>query len=86
MKKNKGLMHSAAAAPHIFWAALFIVVPLLIVIYYAFTDVEGGFSMENIFGLTEYFDIFLNRMLMCRSAAEMLGCKFRLTVNGGKVL
>ena len=59
MKKNKGLMHSAAAAPHIFWAALFIVVPLLIVIYYAFTDDGGGFSMENIFGLTEYFDIFL---------------------------
>ena len=59
MKKNKGLMHSAAAAPHIVWAALFIAVPLLIVIYYAFTDGEGGFSMENIFGLTEYFDIFL---------------------------
>ena len=52
-------MRSAAAAPHIFWAALFIVVPLLIVIYYAFTSPEGGFSMENIFGLTEYFDIFL---------------------------
>ena len=28
----------------------------------------------------------LQRMLMCRSAAEMLGQKFRLTVNGGKVL
>ena len=28
----------------------------------------------------------LRRMLMCRRAAEMLGCKFRLTVNGGKVL
>jgi len=25
-------------------------------------------------------------MLMCRSAADMLGAKFRLTVNGGKVL
>ena len=59
MKKNKGLMHSAAAAPHTVWAALFIVVPLLIVIYYAFTDGDGGFSMENIFGLTDYFDIFL---------------------------
>ena len=34
----------------------------------------------------EYFDIFLTRMLMCRGAAEMLGCQFRLTVNGGKVL
>ena len=59
MKRNKSLMHSAAAAPHIVWAALFIAVPLLIVIYYAFTDGEGGFSMENIFGLTDYFDIFL---------------------------
>ena len=41
---------------------------------------------EDICTMYEYFDIFLSRMLMCRSAAEMLGCKFRLTVNGGKVL
>ena len=41
---------------------------------------------EDICTMYEYFDIFLNRMLMCRSAAEMLGSKFRLTVNGGKVL
>ena len=41
---------------------------------------------EDICTMYEYFDIFLGRMLMCRRAAEMLGCKFRLTVNGGKVL
>ena len=41
---------------------------------------------EHICTMYEYFDIFLNRMLMCRGAAEMLGCQFRLTVNGGKVL
>ena len=41
---------------------------------------------EDICTMYEYFDIFLGRMLMCRSAAEMLGCSFRLTVNGGKVL
>lgn len=41
---------------------------------------------EDICTMYEYFDIFLNRMLMCRGAAEMLGYKFRLTVNGGKVL
>ena len=41
---------------------------------------------ESICTMYEYFDIFLTRMLMCRSAAEMLGQKFRLTVNGGKVL
>ena len=41
---------------------------------------------EDICTMYEYFDIFLGRMMMCRSAAEMLGTKFRLTVNGGKVL
>ena len=41
---------------------------------------------ESICTLYEYFDIFLNRMMMCRGAAEMLGYQFRLTVNGGKVL
>ena len=41
---------------------------------------------EEICTMYEYFDIFLGRMMMCRSAAEMLGAKFRLTVNGGKVL
>lgn len=41
---------------------------------------------DSICTMYEYFDIFLNRMLMCRAAAEMLGYQFRLTVNGGKVL
>lgn len=41
---------------------------------------------ESICSMYEYFDIFLGRMMMCRGAAEMLGAKFRLSVNGGKVL
>lgn len=41
---------------------------------------------ETICTMYEYFDIFLNRMLMSRKAAEMLGTTFRLVVNGNKVL
>ena len=41
---------------------------------------------ENICTMYEYFDIFLGRMMMCRKAAEILGAKFKLTVNGSKVL
>ena len=41
---------------------------------------------ESICTMYEYFDIFLQRMLMSRSAAEMLGAKFSLKVNGSKVL
>ena len=41
---------------------------------------------ENICTMYEYFEIFLERMVMCRRAAEVLGRQFRLTVNGNKVL
>jgi metal-dependent HD superfamily phosphatase/phosphodiesterase len=34
----------------------------------------------------EYFEIFLDRMLMCRRAAEFLGCGFKLQINGIKLL
>jgi metal-dependent HD superfamily phosphatase/phosphodiesterase len=33
----------------------------------------------------EYFEIFLGRMQMCRKAAEMLECRFKLTINGAEL-
>jgi hypothetical protein len=32
--------------------------------------------------VTEYFEIFVLRMVMCRRAADYLGCKFGLEING----
>ena len=40
---------------------------------------------ESICSIMDYFEIFLQRMLMCKRAAEMLGSKFKLTANGHKV-
>jgi len=34
----------------------------------------------------EYFEIFLSRMIMCRRAASVLGCKFELLINGAKLI
>lgn len=34
----------------------------------------------------DYFEIFLERMLLCRRAADKLGLRFRLTVNGQSML
>jgi len=34
----------------------------------------------------EYFEIFLSRMQMCRSAAEVLDAKFGLVINGARLL
>ena len=52
-------MQSIAAAPHVFWSVLFIVLPLLIVLFYAFTGEDGGFSIWNIVALKGYLPIFL---------------------------
>lgn len=41
---------------------------------------------DTICSVLDYFEIFTQRMLMCRRAAEKLGCRFRLTANGSKVL
>ena len=59
MKKKRSIMHSIAAAPHIFWAILFIILPLIIVVYYAFTDENGAFTFENILSLEDYIPIFV---------------------------
>ena len=40
----------------------------------------------KICSVLDYFEIFTQRMLMCRRAAEKLGCSFCLMANGSKVL
>lgn len=36
------------AAPYLFWAVSFILIPLCMVFYYGFTDRSGAFTLENI--------------------------------------
>ncbi len=42
------------ASPYVVWSAIFIIVPLLMVAYYSFTDESGNFSLENIAKIVEY--------------------------------
>lgn len=58
MKKGS-LFQRMAAAPHIVWMILFIVAPMLFVLYFAFTDGEGHFSFSNILSLSQYSNVFI---------------------------
>lgn len=40
---------------------------------------------ESICSMIDYFEIFLQRMLMCKRAAELLGLRFKMTANGNKI-
>ena len=56
--KKKSLLERAAAAPHIVWSIMFIVAPMLFVLYFAFTDADGHFSFANIASLSQYSNVF----------------------------
>lgn len=45
MNKNKVRLLSG---PYLFWALSFILIPLLMIFYYGFTDAEGHFTLSNI--------------------------------------
>ncbi len=58
--KQRSLLQRCLAAPHMVWTALFIVAPLVFVVYYAFTDADGAFTFDNILKAveTDYMVIF----------------------------
>ncbi len=57
--KKRSLMERIAAVPHALWSVLFIVVPLLIVVYYSFTDSNFSFTLSNFSELGKYSRTFL---------------------------
>lgn len=49
------------AGPYLLWITAFIVIPLLFVIYYGFTDSKGRFTLENVSAITqkEYYNALI---------------------------
>ena len=45
--KNHGIKRPIFASPYILWIIIFTIVPCLLVGYYAFTDVNGQFTLDN---------------------------------------
>ena len=56
---QSNIFQKMAAVPHTFWTVLFIVAPMLFVLYFAFTDGEGRFSFSNITQLGQYTNVFI---------------------------
>ena len=59
MKKGRSVFERIAGAPYMVWSALFIIAPLLFVVYFAFTDRNGNFTFDNIMSLSSYSDTFV---------------------------
>ncbi len=61
MNKRSTALRKLAAAPHIVWAVLFILAPLVFVVYYAFTDSQGAFTLSNFAQMADpnYIQVFV---------------------------
>lgn len=46
------------SAPYLVWASIFVIVPLLIMVYFALTDESGVFTIANIYGIGKYSKAF----------------------------
>ena len=55
MKKNKLALFSA---PYVLWMAVFVVIPILMIVVYAFSSSGGGFTLENFARIGDYMVVF----------------------------
>ncbi len=51
------------------------------------TQITLSLTIDPAIGsVSDYFEIFLERMLLCRRAAQTLGLEFKLNINGQKMM
>ena len=64
------MMRKSLAAPYLIWMTAFTIIPLGIVLYYAFTDSQtGAFTLANVAQIGHYWPILLKSMWMAAAAA-----------------
>ncbi len=59
MSNRSTLGAKLIAAPYIVWSVLFIIAPLIFVVYYSFTTADGSFTLDNMAELGKYAPTFL---------------------------
>ena len=57
-----------AAAPYLVWMVLFILVPLGVVVYFAFTTADGAFTLDNVTEFAAYLPVFVRSLLFAVAA------------------
>ena len=79
MKPNSKLL----SAPYTVWMTIFIIVPMLLVGYFAFTDKAGSFTLENILSVGQYSNVFLRSIWLGALATAIslgLGYPFAMII------
>ena len=69
--KKKAFWQSLPATPYILWMALFIIIPLGMVVFFALTDPQGNFTLENIARGGEHMGVLLRSIKLAAIATAL---------------
>lgn len=61
-------MKKMISAPYLLWMAVFIIVPLMMVAYFAFTTSDGAFTLDNLAAVSQYSNIFIRSIWLAAVA------------------
>ncbi len=58
MKASKTL-----AIPYVVWVIVFTIIPLALVVFFALTDSDGNFTLENLFEMSDYMSVLFRSII-----------------------
>ncbi len=61
-------MRKLVSAPYLLWMAVFIIVPLIMVAYFAVTTADGRFTLDNLAAVSQYSNIFIRSIWLAAVA------------------
>lgn len=79
VRRNHGVKRSLFAAPYSLWMLIFTLLPCILIAYYAFTDANGAFTLDN---FRSFWD---SNHIMRENLRQMAGDEVANTIARGSV-
>lgn len=78
IRLKKGMHRSLFASPYLIWMIIFTVLPLLLIVYYSFTDASGNFTLDS-------FKTFIDSNYTKNKIYESMGSEYASYISYGSV-
>ena len=71
LRRTLTMRTKSAAVPYVFWMAVFVVIPLVLIVVYAFTNYDGAFTLENFDNIDVFLQVFGNSVVLALIATAI---------------
>ena len=71
LRRTLTMRTKSAAVPYVFWMAVFVVIPLVLIVVYAFTNFDGEFTLSNFDNIDVFLQVFGNSVVLALIATAI---------------